>query len=266
MTEETTAVEENTTTEGEGETTIATSREEAGSNLERNSSSSSLLELNEEEALANEPFKVPEKFLKDGEADVENLVKSYTELETKLRTTRPNAPASADDYSFDFPEGFDVDDKATTEFKKEAHEKGLSQDQFEWVMKEYLDTVATTMTESTPSVEKAEKALKEVWGDGFEDQRSAAQLAWKTFGGDLDVNEVGNNPVALQVLAKIGATLKEDGVTSGVAETSSDVGISDEEMYALQNHPKYWDSPQIQEKVAGELGRRKRLGLPQYRP
>jgi len=266
MTTETATVETTETPEEESTIEIATDRVDAGSNLlEENQSTTSLLDLTEQQAEAEEPT-IPasvEKYVVDGEVDVQKLQKGYDELSSKMRSTRPSAPATPEEYEFEFPEGVNMDEDATTGFKKEAHEKGLSQEQYEWVMGEYFNVVQTS-SEST--VESAETSLKEVWDDNYDANLESAQLAWKTYGKGLDEKAIGNNPVALQILAQVGDMLKEDGLTGNVQTSTVDTGLSDEEMSALQNHPNYHSSMQIQDKFAGELGRRRKLGLPQYRP
>lgn len=74
---------------------------------------------------------VPEKF-KDpetGNVNMDNLVKSYNELEQKF-SKQPRPPKTAKDYCVDCKHGlFDVDE----ELNQRLHEKGFTQDQVQFV-------------------------------------------------------------------------------------------------------------------------------------
>lgn len=194
---------------------------------------------------------VPDKFLKeDGTPDFDKLAKSYTELESTLRKTRPTAPKSIDEYQL---EGIDLelDEELTVAFKSEALEAGLSTDQYKWVMDKYAGLVQDSM----PSKEKAQEALTEAWGKEFDTNLQAARSAWDVYGKDMDINVVGNNPDVLKILARIGAELKEDNASRQPA--SNDPGMTQSDLDALMSSDDYWTNPEKQAKAAAYHARRR---------
>jgi len=198
---------------------------------------------------------VPEKFMKEGNPDFETMAKSYEELETKLRTTRPSAPKTVDEYAYEFPEGFQVDEEATNAFKAEALEAGLSVDQYKFIMDKYATSInqAVGMTQET-----AQKELQDYWGQNFEDNLSNAQYAFQQIGKDLnlDVNKVGNDPNVLKILSWIGTQIREDDV-SDVQAGGGDPGLTDTEISDLMSRPDYWTNKEIQAKVSAAYAKRR---------
>lgn len=152
----------------------------------------------------------------DAEATLAKLGESYTNLE-KLKG--PAVPATPSDYTFQPPDKFKdmaFDDAMSTGFRERAHKAGISQQQYEFVMGEYLELVPQVLDATLKlTAEEARTALSKVWATPteFEAGLSNAQRAvdnapaairddvWARFGRD---------PAFLQFAASMGKEMKED--------------------------------------------------------
>lgn len=151
--------------------------------------------------------KVPAKSLvkgADGSPDMAatlaKIAESYTNLE-KVRTVAPPSPA---EYAFTpDPALGDVklDDALSNSFREKAHKAGMSQDQYQMVMSEYLATVPQLLDSVAKlSADEARTELGKFWkgDDAMSKGISAAQraidgapadlreAAWEKFGRDPD--------------------------------------------------------------------------------
>jgi hypothetical protein len=192
---------------------------------------------------------VPAKFKDDkGEVDMGNLVKSYLSLETKMRANGA-PPESPEKYAFKLPEGLEFDEKQLGEFRTKAHEKGLSQPQFEFVMNEMLrevnDSTAAALVELLGDPKATDEALKKEWGDAFSANKSKAQNAYRyLFGDDEEVIKlIGNRPEVIRALAKLGSELGEDRMNANTAPAADRKARLDElttdPAYFNPMHPKH---------------------------
>lgn len=167
---------------------------------------------------------IPAKFkTADGAINYEAMTKSYLHLEQRLGAGDA-PPASADKYAFNgLPEGMQAEQFAGA--AKSAHELGLSQKQFDGVMKNYFDTIPQFIAEVVPNPAKAEAQLREVW-ISQEDYNKNLGLAKKAFsayaGDDISIDDIGNNAAAIKLLAKIGAGLGEDSPVNSAAILSQE--------------------------------------------
>ncbi len=185
---------------------------------------------------------VPAKFMRDGEVDHANLVKSYTHLETRLGSgDAPPQEASA--YEFKAPEGVAVDDAMKAmidDHKARAHELGLSQSQFEEYTADLFELAGELQSEFAQTPEKAEAALKGVWADKYDENLALAQKAYQRYGKDLDIAKVGNNPEALMVLAAVGRDLGESrNPPNGVPVRESLAQLRADPDYLNPHSPRY---------------------------
>lgn len=177
---------------------------------------------------------VPKKFMRDGKPDFKALEKARSNLEKKLGQKGVSlAPESIDEYDFKL-ETFQTDDEVTNTFKQEALEAGLSKQQYEFVMKKYEANIGNFI--NTP--EKASKVLKETWGDDYNENMA---LAFKAFDAvvpsDISLNDIGNDPKIIKILAAIGRDLGED--TSVRAPSLREPVITQKEIEALMMTPEY---------------------------
>lgn len=200
------------------------------------------------------PSNVPEKFWDAEKKAIRSdaVLKSYTELE-KRAGAGDLAPANADEYKMDTvldevkkATGVEIpamDPEMSKAFREEAHKMGLSQKQYEGVMKQYLSSIpqmVSTAFDVKMSQGKAE--LSKVWKTDAEMTREIANArkAYMAYAPeDLRKKEtmdlIGSNPIVLRVLANIGKELKEDTSIHGDAPNIGN------DIKSLRNSEAYWN-------------------------
>lgn len=113
-------------------------------------------------------------------------------------------------------------DSKLSEFKKIAHEQGLSQKQFDGVVKNYLTSVVSEL-EVVLNLEEqkrvsAENTLRQEWGSAFESRKQFAQNVLKEYGGGVSddiLAKYGNDPDIIRILANVGSKLGDDTLVRG---------------------------------------------------
>ncbi|MHB1231583.1 MAG: hypothetical protein ACYCZQ_03230 [Burkholderiales bacterium] len=193
---------------------------------------------------------VPKKYLKNGEPDFQALANAYTSLEKKLGKKGAMAPESIDDYVYepsvleDGTPKVTLDPASTKAFQEEAQKAGLSVDQYKWMMAKYEDVIEGLA--QTP--EKTKAALQKDWGKDFDTNLQYAKKAFDEFApGDIDVDDVGNNPAVIKLLANIGMQLDEAG-TPAPAKKAPTTTIED--IRAIMKEPDYRTNKAKQKQVA----------------
>lgn len=187
---------------------------------------------------------VPKKFMKDGAPDMQGLAKSYANLEKRMGS-RSLASEAIEDYVFETKHGFQYDEASHTAFKSEAQKMGLSPEQYAWAMEKYEESVASTGT----TAESAESSLRELWGKSFDRNLDYARSAWDAFApSDMDINEVGNNPAVLKLLARVGAELGEDKPSKRAASPAR--GMTEEQITEIIRSADYRTSKTKQKQVS----------------
>lgn len=183
-------------------------------------------------------LKVPDKFLNDeGEPDYEKLTKSYNNLE-KMKGNVTNAPESIEGYVIpdelmnnDYVD-FSGDDM--TEFRTRAMEAGVSNDQMNFFLMEY----AETMSQYTYSAEKSEAELKETWGeDDFASNINAASQVLDTLGADISEDEIVGNLPLIKLAAIVAKEMNQD--TPDIKANTNSTG-TEKELDELMASPDYW--------------------------
>lgn len=166
---------------------------------------------------------LPEKFRVNGadgkfdlDASSRKLADSYTNLE-KHRGT--GAPAKPEDYTFEVPEQYkeiSFDHEANKAFRQRAHAKGLSQEQFDWVMGEYFEMVPAVLDGAAKySADQARGELQKVWKTQpeFDSGMSAAERAVSLMPPELQAKvkeKYGTDPVFWEFAAQWGKESRED--------------------------------------------------------
>jgi hypothetical protein len=201
---------------------------------------------------------IPEKFTVkkadgtvDYEASAKKLAESYAHLE-KRQGSGNLAPPTPDDYKPELPQGLSAEalaaDPLYKSFLKGAHAKGMTNEQVGYILNEFAQRQAM----AAPTPDKAVVALREVWKTEAEFNANArhAFKAISEFGGDLTEEEraqIDSNPLALRLLAKIGAQLQEDvaPILAGTPAAQS----WDEQMAEIRAHPGFTDAKHPEHKV-----------------
>jgi hypothetical protein len=203
---------------------------------------------------------IPEKYRvagADGKLDLTasaaKVAAAHAELEKKLGNAAARAPEKADDYKADAvlakikeATGQDVklDDAVSKEFREKAHAAGLSQAQYEFVVEQYFAQVQTMVDASFDNAKvKAEAELVKAWGQStdaaFKANLAGAVKAFNAYAPEALRNpqvmdQIGNNPVVLQILANVGKELGEDTRPNAGGQGGADIA-------ALQNSEAYWN-------------------------
>ncbi len=153
-------------------------------------------------------------FKQDKSFDVAALGKSYADTISKI----PVVPAKADDYSFEFPKDFPLDEAALKLEKEAAKSLGLTQAQFEGMQKHALSEYARMAQEVAAKAESVKAEFVKEWGPQKFDANLAKvnRAAEQFFGKDAFTNDaIRNNPAVIRGLFKIAEKLTEDTLKSG---------------------------------------------------
>lgn len=199
---------------------------------------------------------IPEKYRVMGEGgilDIEGsarkLADAYSHLEKRMGSG-DTPPKTADEYAPKVEvEGFKWDefkaDPRMQSFMKSAHAKGITNDQMGFILGEYAQ-LAPELVNGAAALdsEAATTQLREVWKTDAEFNKNIG-LAFRAFNSLTDegdrgrIDEIGNNPMVIRMLAKIGAEMQEDapaGADSNPAEQQTIRDLMKSEAYMNPKH------------------------------
>lgn len=205
---------------------------------------------------------IPEKYRVMGEGgilDIEGsarkLADAYSHLEKRMGSG-DTPPKTADEYAPKVEvEGFKWDefkaDPRMQSFMKSAHAKGITNDQMGFILGEYAQ-LAPELVNGAAALdsEAATTQLREVWKTDAEFNKNIG-LAFRAFNSLTDegdrgrIDEIGNNPMVIRMLAKIGAEMQEDapaGADSNPAEQQTIRDLMKSEAYM---NPKHTDHERV---------------------
>lgn len=217
------------------------------------------------EAAAADVAWMPEKYRVNGEdgaldvnASARKLAEGYGSLSARFGTgeVRPEsidgyAPAiEVDGFAWDEVKG----DQVMQDFVKEAHAKGLTNDQLNFALNAYFRNANELMqAKQVATQEQARTALREVWKDdaAFNANVQGAYRALAAYSDkagvtleQLEREGLANNPTVIRLLAAVAPELREDTqVTDGQAGGAS-VGddietVMQSDAYRNANHPEH---------------------------
>lgn len=166
-------------------------------------------------------------------------------------------PTKAEEYKFAAPQGFEqtkfdefVKDPETQSFVKEAHAKGFTNDQLNFVMSKWLER-APQLAEGAQAltVDDTIKNLKDTWKEEaeFSKNMGAAYRASVALGQklnmsfqDLETAGLGNNPTFIRLMAALAPELAEDnppgGQGGGGANIDEQIKELDDKLSKLPRH------------------------------
>lgn len=196
---------------------------------------------------------IPEKYRvmgDDGKLNVEGsarkLADAYSHLEKRMGSG-DTPPKTADEYAPKVEvEGFKWDefkaDPRMQSFMKSAHAKGITNDQMGFILGEYAQLAPELVNgAATLDSEAAATQLRETWKTDAEFNKNIG-LAFRAFNSLADdgdkgrMDEIGNNPMVIRMLAKIGAEMQEDAPAGGDVNLEEQQSIRD-----LMKSPAYMD-------------------------
>ncbi len=199
---------------------------------------------------------IPEKFrvtngdALDVEASARKLAESYAGLEKRVGSGDV-PPKSADDYTVAVPDAFKEvwqEDDRFKAFKADAIGAGLTQKQFDFVVGKYFNVVPELVQGAAQlDAAKATEELRQVWTTDAEFKTNVgdALKAFEKYADPADrarIDEIGNNPVVLRILAKVGKETQEAG---GIPQQAGDTGADSvqdlmrSEAYLNAKHPDH---------------------------
>jgi len=199
---------------------------------------------------------IPEKFrvmngdTLDIEASARKLAESYSGMEKRFGSGDV-PPKSADDYAVTVPDSFKEvwqEDDRFKAFKADAIGAGLTQKQFDFVVGKYFDTVPGLIEGAAQlDATKATEELRQVWKSDAEFKTNVgdALKAFEKFADPADlaqIDAIGNNPIVLKILAKVG---KELGEASGIPADTGNTGADNvqdllkSDAYLNSKHPEH---------------------------
>lgn len=252
---------------------------------EQNNSEPSLLnEVTPEQV--SDPLEFPEKYTvknEDGTVNIEESAKKlnegYSHLAKKMGETGGTVPDNPEGYEITFdakalglPEELSPEvlkgDPSFKEFVSKAHQAGFTNEQVNLVAGGYLQAVQSVFDRKTEDDKTAtQKILSETWKTPDELNRNlaSARKAFEYFASDEEkaqIDSIGNNPIMISLLAKIGNTMREDSPimqtqSSESRETIQSLMMSD--AYSDKKHPDH-------KKVYGQVSKyyRDTVGGEQY--
>ena len=182
---------------------------------------------------------VPEKF-KDpetGEVRLDNLVKSYTELEQRF-SKQPRPPKTAKDYCIDCTHSlFDVDEELNERF----HANGFTQDQVQFVYDlaaERMVPMIVKMASEYEAEREIEKLIKHFGGEEKWSEMARQLLAF----GQKHLPEDVLDTLASSYEGVMALYNMMQGKEPGMAKGAGEAGISGAELdlQSMMRDPKYW--------------------------
>lgn len=168
------------------------------------------------------PDYVPEKYWRDGKADVELLGRSYQELERKFSSKFPQAavdlPTGADGYALrpdELPAGLVWSDEAAGRFSEVFHKNGVGQTAARAISDAWMELEAENLRLAGEVYERqlmeADRELRREWSDGYEARLAEVRdLVVNTLGEDADDAALFSNPKVVRFLGRVAEQLGED--------------------------------------------------------
>lgn len=201
---------------------------------------------------------LPEKYQvlkQDGSVDLEQsarkLSEGYSHLERRLGTG-DIPPRSVEEYNVDLHSDlytFDdfKQDPENREFLGKAHELGMTQKQVEFVLGEYAKRLPELVQVGKElNIEEAYQSLSQVWKNEteFNNNLRTAYQAFQRYAAPEDLqhmDQIGNNPLVIKILANIGKTMQEDaGIGRSLGFQQQDIKqVMGSEAYRNASHPDH---------------------------
>ncbi|HRF11305.1 MAG TPA: hypothetical protein PLR37_04090 [Candidatus Accumulibacter phosphatis] len=161
----------------------------------------------------------------DLEASARKVAEAHRSLEQRLgsgdvppKTTEEYAPkVDAEGFNWDEVKN----DESMRGFLKGAHAKGFTNDQLSYVLGEYWKAAPNLVTGAQQLDDRAATAeLRQEWKTDAEFKQHIGQAfkAFNAFAAEADrsrIDEIGNNPIVLRLLANIGKEMREDTPING---------------------------------------------------
>ena len=157
--------------------------------------------------------KVPDLMIRPKDDDPDAMQTLYRQL---------GQPEKADDYrlpEIEVPEGIPVDENALKAFAPIAHKHGLSQKQFEGVLKDYNEGQLQGVLQQRSDYQQQMQDLRGEWGLTFDENMQKADRVRQAFLGDEVTSIEGMPPGIIRGLAKIADQFGGEGSNDLISST-----------------------------------------------
>lgn len=141
-------------------------------------------------------------------------------------------PEDKDGYKLDIPENVELDENSLSSFKELAHSIGLTNEQASKLAAFEASRYQAHEASMQESRVSAEEALKQEWGNDFNNRLQGAKEMIKVYSDkfpeatkELVNGPAGNNPAVLAMLSELYSSLKESGADLP-SSSSINYGIS----------------------------------------
>ena len=126
----------------------------------------------------------PEKLVKDLYHKTKYFGRAREEVKKELEAEL-NKPQvfQPEQYSYEMPEGYEIEDELTSVAKQKAQELGIKPEQFKGLMEEMFKVDHTLNSKAQQQVKEANEAalssLKNEWGNNFDKKMEEANRMWQ---------------------------------------------------------------------------------------
>ncbi|WP_198156058.1 hypothetical protein [Herbaspirillum autotrophicum] len=200
---------------------------------------------------------IPEKYRvkkEDGTIDAEASLQKVDQARSHLEKRMGSGDVPPKEFSEykvpDLPEELKGVELSTEEFAKKAHGMGLTQKQYEGVMSEYFSLLPNLVAaDSQAQTGEVVSQLRETWGEASDANFRNAHKAAVSIGESIGIpyaeieKAIGNNPVALRLLAAVGGEMSEDKTppnANGAVPAGFDINVAmSSKAYQNANDPEH---------------------------
>lgn len=148
--------------------------------------------------------------------DINGLAKSYINLEKKLGAPKEPETYTEDQYNFEAPENYTINEEVFNPLKAKALELGMKPEGFNELAKTFIESEMKQSAANAKALEEMESTLKSEWGNAYDEKLKASFNTWKTFAGEENAGIIEDlDPKAQLAIAKI-----MDKVSSSISESS----------------------------------------------
>lgn len=146
-----------------------------------------------------------------------------TDEERRAFYTKLGVPEKPEDYKLTV-KGKTFSDDNVSNFQKLAHEQWLTPKQAQAILDNAQTSASvlqkSTVADSQKAANDAEAAMRQEWGDKYDQNLSVMQRGWRAFGDPelakvLNETGVGNSPAVAKLLFKLGSLVQEDRGVGG---------------------------------------------------
>lgn len=185
---------------------------------------------------------------------IDTALSGATPTEPPIDT--PAEPVIPEEYKVEI-EGFDFEAFKAIESNNEllgrAKELGLSNDQVQFMLKEYNDIIPQVFEAHLQlDTEKTVTGLKELWGNDYDASLGNAVKALKAAGftdEDLSNPAVGNNFELAKLAAHFGGQMKEDNLPNNQTPATVKFDVSTLLSHAAYNNPAHPEYKTVMDQI-----------------